>query len=80
MGKLFNKIETIYQFKNDEKIFGAYIAEQIGNFKKPALLVVNGPSIGMVTHLWGAGADKCILIVTDEVKSELMDYIMVKGL
>ena len=69
---LLNNIETIYQFTNGGITYGVYKAIYNGT---PKVFIVNGDSIGVVSHWKDEPASKCVNEVTQKIKNEIMENI-----
>ena len=59
-------------FRNNNVPHGVYTATIGGNLK---VFVQNGDSVGVVAYYQDEPADKCISIVTDAIKAELLEKV-----
>jgi hypothetical protein len=61
-------LEILQKFETDGITYGIYWADFDG---KKKLFIQNGNSVGVVCHLYGKPADKCVCIVRQDVVEAL---------
>ncbi len=64
-----SKVVTIREFINDGITYGVYSLDFNGEQK---IFIRNGDSVGVVSHLFGEPANKCVCIIRDDFKQEFL--------